>query len=185
MTAMASMLWIVWFAVRCLVSFLSSPEYTHNSLHPCILSYSNTHDEWIDRFPLKNCHIFVIEGHAFAIKGCDCWNSRGNIEHTTWQVPMRASEQYIILQLLIMWVPFSLFSEPRIYSIILYICSILTSKSPRAFARVPVPTRVNEGDTFISTVMMLIAFISYLNDYISHWGNGMLMGWYLSFISFI
>jgi len=80
-----------------------------------------------------------------------CWNSRGNIEHTAWRVPMRASEQYIILQLLIMRVPFSLFSEPRIYSIILYICSILTSKSPRAFARVPVPTRVNEGDTFIST----------------------------------
>jgi len=64
---------------------------------------------------------------------------------------MRALEWYIILQLLIMRVPFSLFSEPRIYSIILYICSILTSKSPHAFARVPVPTRVNEGDTFIST----------------------------------
>jgi hypothetical protein len=35
---------------------------------------------------------------------------------------------------------FSLFSEPRIYLIILYICSTLTSQ-----------TRVNEGDTFIST----------------------------------
>src|SRR5258708_33397542 len=46
---------------------------------------------------------------------------------------------------------FSLFSEPRIHSIILYICSTLTSQSPRAFARVPVPTRVNEGDTFILT----------------------------------
>jgi hypothetical protein len=46
---------------------------------------------------------------------------------------------------------FSLFSEPRIHSIILYICSTLTSQSPRVFARVPVPTRVNEGDTFILT----------------------------------
>jgi len=64
---------------------------------------------------------------------------------------MCALEQYIILQLLIMQVPFSLFSEPRIYSIILYICSILMSKSPCAFARVPVPTQVNEGDMFIST----------------------------------
>jgi len=46
---------------------------------------------------------------------------------------------------------FSLFSEPLIYSIILYICSILTNRSPRAFARVPIPTRVNDRDTFIST----------------------------------
>jgi hypothetical protein len=55
---------------------------------------------------------------------------------------------YIILQLLITRVPFSYSPSP---GSIRLSCSILTSQSPRAFARVPVPTRVNEGDTFIST----------------------------------
>jgi hypothetical protein len=63
---------------------------------------------------------------------------------------MRASEYYIILHLLIIRVHFPSFSEPRIYSI-MYISTILTSRSPRAFARVPILTRVNDRDTFIST----------------------------------
>jgi len=50
-----------------------------------------------------------------------------------------------------MQVPFSSFSEPRFYSIIPYIISILTSRSPRAFARVPIPTQVSDRDTLIST----------------------------------
>jgi hypothetical protein len=57
----------------------------------------------------------------------------------------------IILHLPITRVPFPSFSEPRIYSSILYISSIITSRSPRAFVRIPILTWVNERDTFIST----------------------------------
>ena len=73
-----------------------------------------------------------------------CWNSGGIIERTAWWVLMRASEHYFI------------FLSPGTFSSIPlnleYISSLLTSRSPRAFARVPIPTRVNERDTFILTV---------------------------------
>jgi len=61
---------------------------------------------------------------------------------------MRASEQYFIYHA----GAFSSFSEPRFYSIIPYIISILTSRSPCAFARVRIPTRVSDRDTLISTL---------------------------------
>ena len=38
----------------------------------------------------------------------------------------------------------------------MYLSSILPKRSPRAFARVPIPTRVNEVDTFISTQTRII-----------------------------
>ena len=53
-----------------------------------------------------------------------------------------------------MQVPFSSFSEPRFYS---YIISILTTRSPRAFARVPIPTQVSDRDTLISTTTAPLA----------------------------
>jgi hypothetical protein len=74
-----------------------------------------------------------------------------------WQVPLRASQPSLFpYESLSFMFPnpdaFFCISRNLIYFILLYLSSILTYRSPRAFAKVPILAQVNERNKIISTV---------------------------------
>jgi len=58
--------------------------------------YYKWHAKMLPRMDVKSSNVGSCGDCWIAITEFVSWNSRGNIEHTTWRVPMRTSEQYFI-----------------------------------------------------------------------------------------